>query len=64
MLEKLFSARKDIELIHIMADEVGGMDDILTENGILRTTPANLQGEIPEMSGMDGFFAARFRKIL
>lgn len=64
MVEKVLSARKDIELIPITADEVGGMDDILTENGTLRTTPANLQGEIPEMSGMDGFFAARFRKIL
>ena len=64
MVEKVLSVRKDIELIPIMADEVGGIDDILTENGTLRTTPANLQGEIPEMSGMDGFFAARFRKIL
>ncbi len=42
----------------ISADEVFGRAEWLTEDGDLRTLPFQLDG------GMDGFFAARFKKVL
>lgn len=43
--------------------EIAGAADFLTAEGYLRTTPADLDLGRPEVSGLDGFFAARFRKI-
>ncbi|WP_371739561.1 RsmB/NOP family class I SAM-dependent RNA methyltransferase [Bartonella sp. HY038] len=37
--------------------------NILTDEGYLRTTPADLPNENPKLSGMDGFFAARFKRL-
>lgn len=63
LVDKVLSMRKDLQLFCITAEEVAGMTELITQKGMLRTTPADLKGEIPELSGMDGFFAARFRKI-
>lgn len=41
--------------------EVVGIDPFLTPQGTLRTTPAGLELATPRLSGLDGFFAARFR---
>ena len=41
--------------------EVAGIDPFLTPQGTLRTTPAGLELATPRLSGLDGFFAARFR---
>ncbi|MBL8582434.1 MAG: RsmB/NOP family class I SAM-dependent RNA methyltransferase [Rhizobiaceae bacterium] len=38
-------------------------DRWLTPEGTLRTTPSDLDLGDPAMSGMDGFFAARFRRL-
>jgi 16S rRNA (cytosine967-C5)-methyltransferase len=43
----------------ISAAEVGGMQDLLTAAGDLRTLPCHLA----EIGGMDGFYAARLRHI-
>ncbi len=40
--------------------EFAGIDPFLTAQGTLRTTPAGLDLGTPELSGLDGFFAARF----
>ncbi len=40
--------------------EFAGIDPFLTAQGTLRTTPADLDLGTPELSGLDGFFAARF----
>lgn len=42
--------------------EVAGIDPFLTPQGTLRTTPADMQLESPDISGLDGFFAARMRR--
>ena len=38
-------------------------DAFLTENGALRTTPAGLDMGSPALSGLDGFFAARMKRL-
>ncbi len=46
----------------IQPGEIAGTDEFLTEQGTLRTTPADMQLGSPGISGLDGFFAARFRR--
>ena len=43
----------------IDAAEVGGLDALVTKAGDLRTLPHHLPDSNPQLSGMDGFFAAR-----
>ena len=52
----------NVEHEPIRPGEVAGTDDFLTERGTLRTTPADMQLGSPGTSGLDGFFAARFRR--
>jgi 16S rRNA (cytosine967-C5)-methyltransferase len=47
----------------IEADEVSGAGEWITPEGYLRTLPCHLDMGAPEWSGMDGFFAARLRKL-
>lgn len=46
----------------ILVDELPGIAAFVTPEGTLRTTPADLVGETTALSGMDGFYAARFRR--
>jgi 16S rRNA (cytosine967-C5)-methyltransferase len=48
----------------VASDEIGGIAPFITGNGALRTTPADLNLGDPGISGLDGFFAARFRRLL
>ncbi len=43
----------------VRADEVGGFSELLTDDGDLRSLPCHLAEE----GGMDGFFAARLRRL-
>jgi 16S rRNA (cytosine967-C5)-methyltransferase len=43
--------------------EIAGIDAFLTSQGTLRTTPADLDLGSPGISGLDGFFAARMRRV-
>ncbi len=52
-----------IENDPIRPGEISGADDWITTQGTLRTTPAGLQLETPDISGLDGFFAARMRRV-
>lgn len=45
----------------IAAGDIAGADPFLTDDGNLRTTPAGLVLSDPGMSGLDGFFASRYR---
>lgn len=47
----------------IIAGEMPGIDPFITPEGYLRTTPSGLVLEDPRLSGLDGFFAARFRRM-
>ncbi|WP_245419667.1 RsmB/NOP family class I SAM-dependent RNA methyltransferase [Phyllobacterium salinisoli] len=43
--------------------EFPGFDGLITPEGFLRSTPADYPHSDPRLAGMDGFFAARFRRI-
>jgi 16S rRNA (cytosine967-C5)-methyltransferase len=44
-------------------EELPGFAHLIDAQGCLRTTPADLDLGRPEISGMDGFFAARFKRL-
>lgn len=44
----------------IAPSELQGLESVVSEEGYLRSTPADLPMEMPKTSGMDGFFAVRF----
>lgn len=46
----------------LSADELPELEPFISPEGHLRTTPAGLALDDPRLSGMDGFFAARFRR--
>ena len=46
----------------IHADEVGGLAELLTPAGDLRTLPCHLPDPDPRMAGLDGFYAARLER--
>jgi len=48
-----------VERQPIAADEIGGLAELVTAEGDLRSLPCHLA----EMGGMDGFFACRLRRI-
>ncbi|WP_375702800.1 RsmB/NOP family class I SAM-dependent RNA methyltransferase [Bartonella sp. AA131HXZ] len=67
LIEKILSTRNDIVLDPIYPEEMGALEHLLC-GGMLRTTPAdfchkNFDAEKTVFLGMDGFFAARLRKI-
>lgn len=47
----------------VRPDEIPGIAAFVSPEGFLRTTPAGLPMETPQLSGLDGFFAARLRKL-
>ena len=54
-----YAASPESSVFRSLPDEVGGLSEILNENGELRTLPSHLQADEPRLSGLDGFFAAR-----
>lgn len=55
-------AELPFELVPVESEEVGGLAEICRSDGTLRSLPCHLAGPEPRFSGMDGFFAARFRR--
>jgi 16S rRNA (cytosine967-C5)-methyltransferase len=47
----------------VTAAEVGDRGELLTANGDLRTLPCHLPDATPQLSGMDGFYAARLERL-
>ncbi len=58
----LLAKNPAIELVPVTKDEVGGLAELITKEGFVRSTPADLRHDNPALSGMDGFFAARFKR--
>ena len=52
----------DFEIVPVRPDEVSGLETAITAEGFLRLTPAHLALGDPAISGVDGFFSARFRR--
>jgi len=55
----LIAAGAPIRRVPIAAEEVGGLGEILDEDGDLRSLPCH----IAELGGIDGFYAARLRRL-
>ncbi len=64
LVQRFLDGNKEAELAPIGRGEFAAVDDWITSNGTLRTTPAAMNFERPEISGMDGFFAARIRRVM
>ncbi len=62
-LARLLAARNDLKLVPISPDEIGGRAEWIDPQGALRTLPHYLQLSEPDLSGMDGFYAARLVKM-
>ncbi|MBB4075814.1 16S rRNA (cytosine967-C5)-methyltransferase [Bartonella fuyuanensis] len=67
LIEKILSTHNNIVLEPIYPEEMGALAHLLYE-GVLRTTPVdfchrNFDAEKTAFLGMDGFFAARLRKV-
>ncbi|WP_062209322.1 RsmB/NOP family class I SAM-dependent RNA methyltransferase [Aureimonas sp. AU12] len=54
--------RPDFAIEPVRPDELPGLEQAISAEGTLRTTPAMLVRETPDASGLDGFFAARLRR--
>jgi len=46
----------------VRSDEVPGLEEAITQNGDLRTTPDMLPDADAGLAGLDGFYAARLIK--
>ena len=60
--ERFLADAGKVEALPIRLDEFAGIEPFATPQGWLRTTPADMDLGRPEISGMDGFFSARFRR--
>lgn len=58
-IERLLASGAPLRRVPIAADEVGGLTELLTPEGDLRTLPCHLAHK----GGMDAFFAARLQKL-
>lgn len=58
------SGNSDFEAAPISPEEISGLSHLVTREGFLRSTPADMPDESNARAGMDGFFAARFRRAL
>jgi 16S rRNA (cytosine967-C5)-methyltransferase len=47
----------------VAAEEVGGLNELLTAAGDVRTLPCHLPDPTPQLGGMDGFYAARLERL-
>jgi len=57
------SRNPEMKRVPVTPDEVGGLDEIINENGELRCLPCHMDGNKKEtLGGMDGFFACRMIK--
>ena len=62
-MDRLLAARTDLKLVPLSPDEIGGRAEWIDSHGALRTLPHYLQLSDPDLSGMDGFYAARLVKV-
>ena len=63
ILDYIETENLPLKLDPISADEIGGVSQLIQENGTIRTLPHYLEQADPVLSGIDGFFMARFQHI-
>jgi 16S rRNA (cytosine967-C5)-methyltransferase len=47
----------------VLAEDVAGLEELVSADGDLRTLPCHLPAEEPRLGGLDGFFAARLERL-
>lgn len=62
-VERFLAARTDFERRPVTPDEIEGVAPFITPQGDVRTLPCQWMRGEKERSGLDGFFAARLRRI-
>lgn len=62
LVKACLAKRDDVELVAVDPTDWPGLEEAITKEGFFRTTPAMMQGDTPETSGLDGFFAAILRR--
>jgi 16S rRNA (cytosine967-C5)-methyltransferase len=62
-IEPLLATKQDLMREPVRAVEIGGLDACISSAGDLRTLPFHLALEPPQIAGMDGFYAARLRRL-
>ncbi len=55
--------QQHLRSVPVKSAQVPGLKDCISSDGYLRTTPADLTFRTPQMSGLDGFFAAIFERV-
>lgn len=63
LVRDFLAAAPQVKAEPVRPGEFPFCDPLLTADGALRTTPAGLKLETPALSGLDGFFAARLRRL-
>ncbi|WP_244484477.1 RsmB/NOP family class I SAM-dependent RNA methyltransferase [Mesorhizobium sp. Root552] len=63
LLSTFLTETPGVRIDPVSISEVDGIAPFVTEQGTLRTTPAGLNLGSASLSGLDGFFAARLRKV-
>ena len=58
-VEQLLASNPNVERVPIQAEEFGGDVSWITADGDLRTLPFHAPADMPGLSGLDGFYAAR-----
>ncbi len=62
-IEAFLSRHPEMQRVPVDAVEIGGIDSFVTAAGDLRTLPCHLPNQDPRLSGCDGFYAARLRRL-
>jgi len=62
-IEALLARNSSLAREPVSAGEVGGIDDFVSARGDLRTLPLHLPNQNERLSGCDGFYAARLRRL-
>ncbi len=58
----LLQRQPGLRRLPIRAEEIGGLADLVTPAGDLRSLPCHLPDPNPRLSGIDGFYAARLQR--
>jgi 16S rRNA (cytosine967-C5)-methyltransferase len=62
-VDRLLAANLNLARVPVRPEEIGGLAACMSSAGDLRTLPFQLALELPQIGGMDGFFAARVRRL-
>jgi 16S rRNA (cytosine967-C5)-methyltransferase len=62
-IEALLQRVGSLQRRPILASEIGGPAELLSEAGDLRTLPCQLSAGDPRLGGLDGFYAARLQRL-